>query len=164
MKQERQIKKSSKIILAVLVVGLGIVLGGVLLVRNLSLFPKSRLLFWEDTTSGAEIWLQDPWSFDLTLELHVRRNGTHRKEYVIDKSEYGRLSFVLYGDRLLVLNNQYIFAAYDIPTDCVIHYDDLPFTLYEGQGKVVDSTRIGDRASMRSGFPLKRESDQEYRK
>ena len=62
------------------------------------------------------------------------------------------------GGQLLVANDNYIFAAYNPRTDAVTHYYNLPFTIWEGQGKIVDSYRFSDKkAWMRKDFPHKHE-------
>ena len=107
---------------------------------------------------GSRVWLTDDGSFDLTLQLHVSRAGRTRSEYVIDKSDYSTLRLIRHKDRVLVANGDYIFAAYDPASDRIIRYRDLPFTIWEGQGEVLDSYQWSDGpARMRDGFPERRE-------
>jgi hypothetical protein len=106
----------------------------------------------------ARVWLVDNGSFDATLELHVERGGQHQRQYVIDKSTYSTLRLIRYGGRILVANGEFIFAAYDPASDHIIQFDQLPFTVWEGQGQVLDSYDFGnERASMRFGFRQVRE-------
>src|SRR5262245_24071058 len=67
--------------------------------------------------AGTKIWLTDDGSFDLTLQLHVKRAGQTRAEYVIDKSEYSTLRLIKRNDQVLVANGGYLFAAYDQTSD-----------------------------------------------
>jgi hypothetical protein len=106
----------------------------------------------------TRIWLTDDGSFDLALRLHVERAGRTRSEYVIDKSEYSTLRLVRHEDRVLVANGDYVFAAYDPACDRIIHYDDLPVTIWDGRGEVIDSYKWSDGpARMRSDFPARRD-------
>lgn len=119
---------------------------------------RGRGVLLEMTEGPARIWLADRGSFDVTLELHVDGPAGHRSVYAIDKSTYSTLRFVRHGGRVLVANGPFVFAAYDPATDRIIGYNELPFTVWEGQGEVVDSYRFSsDPPSMRAGFPEVRE-------
>ena len=116
-----------------------------------------------DVADGpARVWLLDNGSFDMTLELHVVRRGQHQRAYVIDKSNYSTLRFIRFDGNILVANGDFVFAAYDASADRIVSYDQLPFTVWEGQGEVVDSYQFSnDPASMRPGFPRVREQSAE---
>jgi hypothetical protein len=77
---------------------------------------------------------------------------------VIDKSTYSTLRLIRYAGHILVANGEFIFAAYDAPADRIIRTDQLPFTVWEGQGDVLDTYRFADGpASMRPEFRRVRE-------
>jgi len=108
----------------------------------------------------AKVWLYDNGSFDCTLELHVKRRGQERFEYVIDKSTYSTLRLIKYQGRIMAANDKYIFAAYDPASDRIVGYHDLPFTIWEGQGEVLGSYKFTDAApEMRRDFPQRTESE-----
>lgn len=112
-------------------------------------------------SGDSDIWLVDSGSVDLTLQLHVRRAGRTRYDYVIDKSGYSTLRLIKYRGRILAANGKYIFAAYDLASDQIVHYRDLPFTIWEGQGEVMDSYQWSNKpAHMRQDFPERREGDE----
>ena len=118
------------------------------------LTTEPTLLEWTDPRSGVTLRLVDTSSFDLDLRLDVRAGGVTHSSYVIDKSRYGMLALVECGDRYLLLNDQFIFAAFERLTQRVVPYEELPYTVYEGEGKVLVSKRVGQCAEMRSGFPV----------
>jgi hypothetical protein len=88
----------------------------------------------------------------------VDNAGTRRFDYVIDKSSYGTLRLVRDRGRILVTADRFIFAAYDPATDMIIRYNDLPFTIWDGRGEVLDARRFADGAAhMRQDFPHRTE-------
>ena len=108
--------------------------------------------------SGSQVWLTDNGSFDLDLQLHVKRAGQTRSEYVIDKSGYSTLRLIKHKGRILVAAGDYIFAAYDPASDQIIRYRDLPVTIWNGQGEVIASYKWSDGpARMRHDFPERRD-------
>jgi len=153
------VSRALKIRIAVFVALILHVVVVVALIRSAMPFSERTLLKWKHRDTGTKVWLLDDHSFDNTLQLHVERNGRRQMGYVIDKSSYGTLRFALYGKRLLALNDSYIFAAYDLESNQILYYWQLPFTIYEGQGEIVASHREPEGAVMRSGFPRTRESE-----
>ncbi|MCY2930194.1 MAG: hypothetical protein NTV86_12000 [Planctomycetota bacterium] len=151
-----QIRPKTLILLAI---ALGAVGGGWYLANRYvaDTLSPGRLLAWSDDRRGVQVELVDPHiaGTDITLVLGVTRDGRRREELVLEKSGLGTLSFVLYNDRLLVLNDKYVFAAYDLAADRIVQTAGLPFTLYQGQGRRVCAASAGEVARMPSDFPLK---------
>lgn len=116
-------------------------------------FGRGKLL--STTIDGTTLSLHDTGSFDLALFLHIDRRNSHEISEIIDKSTYGTLRFVRYKDNILVANDQFIFASYNTVTHELLNYNQLPFTVWTNQGKVLDSYTFGsDPAAMRPNFPL----------
>ena len=138
-----------------LILSVLVIVGLLLLIAISSLFSLSfgRGTLAEAKINHGKVWLYDEGSFDLTLKLYVSRDGVTRSRYVIDKSEYGTLRLIRHEGDVLAAADEFIFAAYDTELDAIITYHDLPFTIWEGQGEVVDSYKWSDAAVMRRGFP-----------
>jgi len=119
---------------------------------------RGVLLTWKD--GAKHVTLEDHGSFDMSLELHDRTGGRDHTNYVIDKSAYGTLRFIWYQDALWAANDQFLFARYDPKTETVTTYNELPFTLWEGQGKVLSKYSMSPGpASMRRDFPMVKEGN-----
>lgn len=122
------------------------------------LSAENVLLSYADSTSGTKLWLEDNGSFDSAILLHVKRNGMEQRSYIIDKSQYGTWGFARDHDQFLVVNDEFIVAAYDMPSEKIIHYRELPFTIREGQGEIVALKKSARRAALRQDFPRKWQS------
>ena len=116
-----------------------------------SLLCDQKLLTCRHDDVRLTLW--DTHSIDLTLKLTVERGALKTEHYVIDKSNYGTLRMVGTEDLILLVNDQFIFAAYAPKTHEVIYHQKLENTLWDGEGTILDRYRYSKNpAVMRPDF------------
>lgn len=117
---------------------------------------EELLLEWHDASANITFRVtRHPTLVKQNDEFYVERAGMVERCRIDDDAVFGKLSFVRYGDWLLVLSNDEVWGGYNYLANKLYgeyEWEKLPFTVRRTAGGVVASKAISSYSASPANF------------